>query len=75
MKNIEINTADVAASFQESVVDVLVTKTIKAAKEHKIDKVAIAGGVAANSHLREDEKQLCTRRNNPILSFPSLLYR
>ena len=45
--------ADVAASFQEAVVDVLVTKAIAACKETGIDSLVIAGGVAANSRLRE----------------------
>ena len=45
--------ADVAASFQEAVVDVLLLKTIAAAKESGIESVIIAGGVAANSRLRE----------------------
>ncbi|MDI3473007.1 MAG: tRNA N6-adenosine threonylcarbamoyltransferase [Thermotogaceae bacterium] len=44
---------DIAASFQEAVVDVLLHKTIKAAKEYRIEKIAIVGGVAANSRLRE----------------------
>jgi N6-L-threonylcarbamoyladenine synthase len=45
--------ADIAASFQESVVDVLVEKTCVAAKKKKIKTVVLAGGVAANSRLRE----------------------
>ena len=45
--------ADVAASFQEAVVDVLVTKAIAACKETGVDSLVIAGGVAANSRLRE----------------------
>ena len=44
--------ADVAASFQEAVVDVLVAKTIQAAERLKVSTVALAGGVAANSRLR-----------------------
>ena len=44
--------ADVAASFQESVVDVLMLKAIAACKESGIDSLVIAGGVAANSRLR-----------------------
>ncbi|MEH7381982.1 tRNA (adenosine(37)-N6)-threonylcarbamoyltransferase complex transferase subunit TsaD [Bacillus sp. JJ1533] len=43
---------DVAASFQESVIDVLVTKTVKAAKEYQVKQVLLAGGVAANKGLR-----------------------
>lgn len=49
----EINIADVAASFQMAVIDVLVDKTIKAAKEKASGIIALAGGVAANSLLRE----------------------
>jgi N6-L-threonylcarbamoyladenine synthase len=44
---------DVAAGFQESVVDVLVAKTARAAQEHGARTVLLAGGVAANSRLRE----------------------
>ncbi len=52
-KGEEINKADVAASFQQAVCDVLVDNTVAAAKELKVDKIAIAGGVAANTLLRE----------------------
>jgi len=45
--------ADVAASFQEAVVDVLLIKSIKACVDTGIDSLIIAGGVAANSRLRE----------------------
>ncbi len=55
----EINANDVAASFQRSVVEVLVAKTIKAAREKNVGKVAMAGGVASNSALREAMKQAC----------------
>lgn len=48
---------DVAASFQQAVVDVLVRNTIAAAKLKKIDKIALAGGVAANSQLRAEMKK------------------
>ncbi|RIW29390.1 tRNA (adenosine(37)-N6)-threonylcarbamoyltransferase complex transferase subunit TsaD [Bacillus salacetis] len=41
-----------AASFQESVIDVLVTKTLKAAKQYEVEQVLLAGGVAANRGLR-----------------------
>ena len=44
---------DIVASFQEAVVDVLVAKVVQAAKKHKVDKAVLAGGVAANSRLRE----------------------
>ena len=57
MKHIEINRADVAASFQQAVVDVLVANSINAAKDHGIRKLALAGGVASNSRLRECMKE------------------
>ncbi len=44
--------ADLAASFQEAVVDVLVKKTVKAAKAHKLKSIVVGGGVAANTRLR-----------------------
>ena len=53
MKRQEINEADIAASFQKAVIDVLVEHAVHAAKEHRIDKFAIAGGVASNQTLRE----------------------
>lgn len=49
----EINKADVAASFQKAVVDVLVDNVMKTCEKKKVDKVAIAGGVASNSALRK----------------------
>lgn len=51
-KGLEIKLEDIAASFQAAVIDVLVEKTIKAAKLKKVDTVAIAGGVASNEGLR-----------------------
>ena len=63
MKNIEVNRADVAASFQKAIVDVIVEHTMKAAKEYNIKKVALAGGVASNSALRGAMEEACSRRN------------
>lgn len=51
--------ADVAASFQEAIVDVLVQKSLAACKATGIDHLVIAGGVAANSRLRELAEQKC----------------
>jgi N6-L-threonylcarbamoyladenine synthase len=45
--------ADVAASFQEAIVDVLLLKSLRACKDSGIDRLVIAGGVAANSRLRQ----------------------
>ncbi|MBD5157963.1 MAG: tRNA (adenosine(37)-N6)-threonylcarbamoyltransferase complex transferase subunit TsaD [Butyrivibrio sp.] len=59
MKNIEINRADLAASFQNAVVDVLVTHAAEAVREYKFGKFAIAGGVASNSALRSAMAEAC----------------
>lgn len=52
MKGLEINQADVAASFQQAVTDVLVGHAENAIDEFKMDKFAIAGGVASNGIIR-----------------------
>lgn len=64
MQGEDIVAADVAASFQRCVVEVLVEHAIAAAKDHKIDKLAIAGGVGSNSGLRTAMEEAC--RNNKI---------
>jgi len=51
--------ADVAASFQEAVVDVLLSKALSAAKAHGYESLIIAGGVAANSRLRSEATRRC----------------
>lgn len=61
MQNHEINEADVAASFQKAVVDVLVDHTMLAAKDHGITKIALAGGVASNSGLRQSMREACDK--------------
>ncbi len=61
MKGIEYNQADVAASFQEAAIDVLVSRTIKAAKEYGYTQVAMAGGVACNTALRERMLAACEK--------------
>jgi N6-L-threonylcarbamoyladenine synthase len=53
--------ADVAASFQESIVDVLMLKALAACKESGIDSLVIAGGVAANSRLRAVAAARCEK--------------
>jgi N6-L-threonylcarbamoyladenine synthase len=58
-RNPEVATADVAASFQEAVVDVLVTKARRAARDHDAAGLCLAGGVAANSVLRERILDAC----------------
>lgn len=73
MKHQEINKADIAASFQQSVVDVLTSHTIQAAKDLHIDKVAIAGGVASNSALRTAMKNNC-QKEGLLFFYPSPIY-
>ena len=51
--------ADVAASFQEAVVDVLTVKAVRAARESGVDYLVIGGGVAANSRLRALAQERC----------------
>lgn len=69
----EISRADVAASFQAAVVDVLVDKTLLAAKEYGIDKVALAGGVASNSALRAGMEEACQKKGKKLY-FPSPIF-
>ena len=62
MKGEEICQADVAASFQKAVIDVLVEHSLHAVKEFGYDRFAIAGGVASNSSLREAFERECAKR-------------
>jgi N6-L-threonylcarbamoyladenine synthase len=57
MRNEEVNSADIAASFQEAVADVLSAKLVKAALDKKSEYAVLAGGVASNSRLRELMRQ------------------
>lgn len=58
-KGEDFNKADVAASFQDAVVDVLVAKSMRLLEETGYDKLALSGGVAANSRLREKLERQC----------------
>ncbi|MBQ8982643.1 MAG: tRNA (adenosine(37)-N6)-threonylcarbamoyltransferase complex transferase subunit TsaD [Lachnospiraceae bacterium] len=62
MKGITYNQADVAASFQKAVVDVLTDHAMMAIDESGMDKLAIAGGVASNSALRRSIQEACERK-------------
>ena len=62
MKEISVVTADVAASFQKAVTDVLISNAMKAIEEYKAEKFAIAGGVASNRILREGMQKACRER-------------
>lgn len=69
----ELNNADIAASFQLSVMEVIAEKAVAAAKEYGRDKLALAGGVAANSLLRRLMEEECRKngvrfyRPEPVL--------
>ena len=63
MKGESYNQADVAASFQKAVVDVLVSHSLHAVKAYGLNKFAIAGGVASNSSLRAAFEEECGKRN------------
>lgn len=73
MKGVNWNQADVAASFQKAVTDVLVENAMRAVREYKAEKFAIAGGVAANSALRSAMKEACEERNVRFY-YPSPVY-
>ena len=55
--------ADIAASFQQAVVDVLVDNAIRAAKDYHMDRLAIAGGVASNGALRAAMEAACEKES------------
>jgi N6-L-threonylcarbamoyladenine synthase len=56
----EVPVADIAAAFQEAVVDVITSKAVLACREHGITELLLGGGVAANSRLRQLTEQRCS---------------
>lgn len=73
MKGEVVNRADVAASFQKAVVDVLVEHALEAVEDFGLNRFAIAGGVASNSSLRDALKEACEQRNI-VFYYPSPIY-
>ena len=69
----EINKYDLSTSFQDVVVDVLTKKTMKAVKEYNVKQLLVAGGVSANSGVREKLKELCDKENVELI-VPKLKY-
>lgn len=59
----KINVADIAASFQQAVADVLVGNAMAAIKDYSMDKLALAGGVASNKTLRAEFEKACKKNN------------
>lgn len=74
MKGEVLNANDLAASFQEAVVDVLCEKTIRAAKEFKAKQIIVAGGVAANKGLRNALTENVKNVDGLRITFPSFKY-
>ncbi|MBC8136914.1 MAG: tRNA (adenosine(37)-N6)-threonylcarbamoyltransferase complex transferase subunit TsaD [Fibrella sp.] len=67
------NIPDLAASFQEAVVDVLVRKTVAAARDTGVERVFLAGGVAANTRLRERMSAACEAAGLRLFYPPAVL--
>ena len=70
---IQNHLADIAASIQEAITSVLVSKTISAAKKYGLTSVSVAGGVSANSGLRQKMQEACDR-NDIKLFIPGIIY-
>jgi N6-L-threonylcarbamoyladenine synthase len=59
---------DVCASFQQAVIDVLVTKTIAAVQKYRVDLVTMSGGVSCNQELRRQMRETCIRKGIELKS-------
>ena len=69
----EIRKEDIACSFQNRVVEILSKKTMRALKEYKVKNLIIAGGVSANSGIRNKFTELC-QKNDIKLTIPNIKY-
>lgn len=67
MKGLELDQAALARGFQESVIDVVVTKALRAAKQYEVKQLVLCGGVAANRGLRNELQQQCKKHGLPLL--------
>lgn len=72
-KNNDYKIEDVCASFQQAIVDTLISKTLKAVKKYGIKQVSVVGGVSANSRLREDFSTYASKLKIEVF-FPQLSY-
>ncbi|MGQ9486903.1 MAG: tRNA (adenosine(37)-N6)-threonylcarbamoyltransferase complex transferase subunit TsaD [Armatimonadota bacterium] len=68
-----LNVADAAASFQEAVVEVLVNRAVRAAEEYGVPRIAVCGGVAANSRLKEAMSEEAGKRGYHLVVPPPVL--
>ncbi len=73
MKKLEYNKADVAASFQQAVIDVITDNSVRAAKAYGCKQLALAGGVASNTSLREKMRSVC-KANDVDFYHPSPIF-
>ena len=71
-KDPNINHADLCASFEKTVTEILIANTVKAAEEKGVKKIALAGGVSANSYIREQFKNL--EKDGYSIYYPDLVY-
>ena len=69
----EINKEDLSTSFENVVVETLTSKTMRAVKEYNVKELLLAGGVSANSGIREKIKELCDKENIKLI-VPKLAY-
>lgn len=69
-KNPDVNKADLCASFEKTVTEILLDNVLKAAQELGINKIALAGGVSANSYIREKFLEL-EKTNNMKIYYPT----
>ena len=69
----QINTADVCASFQKCVIDILLTKSLRACETHQVHKLVLAGGVVANKAIRAAFTGM-TEENNIELFIPEFKF-
>ena len=69
----DLNKADLCASFQKVAAEMLITNTFGAAEELNINKIVLAGGVAANTHIRQQFEKIGTEKNKEIY-LPELKY-
>lgn len=73
MKGITVSVPDVAASFQQAVVDVLTSHAVRAMEEFHLTRFALAGGVASNTALRASVKKACEERGVQFFCPPPIL--
>ena len=73
-KNPEINKADLCASFEKTVTEILIENTLKAAKDLNINKIALAGGVSANSYIRSKFIELQNTLEDIKIYYPEPIY-